>query len=498
VDDKTREFFTQQATKLGIPADDITDDYIKQAANDAVDSFGGDLTALEKEFKVRLTNAQRSGNQAAMSSEDSIRAGMRGSKAQEVFLKGEANQNKQITNAAASLQDDIARGSELISSRQEAGAALKQGVENLEQVANDSIEAAYSQVGDASLSADGFRGLIKATKNAARSSEFPKSDKIVPAYAELRKELIKAETSLSKLAKSENAKLKPVHIRHIEDVRKSINSYMDAAANQTDRRNIMATRQAFDDYLDKAVIQGLFDGDSQSINSLKAGRAVFRDYMRKFSPRIKNTRLGKSKDPAGDFISKIILNDPTDEQVVNSLFTVGGFNKAGSARMAGRYKELLGAESQEWNAVRQAAFRQLVKTNNVNGAEVISGPKTLTAINKAMESNSSLMKEMFTPKELSKMKRFAVLVKRTAPDITKSRENASGTSQKAVKEVGNYLQRFLPFMDGGTIAVTTGVGVVKNRSATKAAEAAFRPFTKLNRGAGVQALESGLIGQSAH
>lgn len=496
VDDKTREFFTQQATKLGIPADDITDDYIKQAANDATDAFGGDLSALENEFKVRLTNAQRSGNQAALSAEDSIRAGMRGGKAQDVFLKGEATQNAQISKAAASMQDDIARGSDIISTRQEAGAALKQGVENLEQVANDSIEAAYSKVGEASLSADGFQQLLKATKNATRSVEFPKSDKVAPAYAALRKDLVTAETALSKAAKSENMRLKPVHIRHVEGVRRSIGKYMDAAANQTDRRNIMATRQAFDDYLDKAVIKGLFEGDTASIESLKTGRAVFRDYMKKFSPRMKITRLGKSKDPAGEFISKIILDNPTDEQVMNSLFTVGGFNKPSAARMAHRFKELLGPDSQEWNMVRQAAFKQLIKTNNVNGGEVISGAKTLTAMSKAMESNDSLMKQLFSPQELRKMRRFATLVKRATPDIVKSRENASGTSQKAVKEVGNYLQRFLPFMDGGTIAVTTGVGVMKNRASVKAAESAFRPFSKLNRGAGMSVIEGGLIGQS--
>lgn len=497
VDDQARNAFKEQAQRFGIPAEEITDDYIKRAANDALDAFDGDLTALEREFKVGLTNAQRSGSQSALSQEDSLRSGIRGQAAQDAFLKGEANQNQQILQASGRLQDDIARGAESISTRQQAGAALRDGVQRLEVAANDAIEAAYANVGDASLSPEGFKGLLRATKNATRSIEFPKSDKLVPAYAELRRSIRKAEVDLLRLSKQPGMRLKPMHIRSIETVRKSLNSYMDAAANPTDRRNILATRQAFDNYLDDAVIKGLFDGDQEALTALKSSREVFKDYMKKFSPRTDKTRLGKSKDQPGEFISKIILDNPTDEQVINSLFTVGGFNKPGAAKMAQRYKELLGADSTEWNMVRQAAFKQLVKTNNVNGAEVISGAKTLTAIQKALESNKSLVSELFSGEEVLKLKRFANLVKRAQPDLVKSRENPSGTAQKAMKEIGNLAQRFLPFVDGGAVSFTGGVGVVmKNRAATKAAEQAFRPFSKLQRSVGESVAEGAAIGQS--
>lgn len=500
IDDATRQVIIEQATKLGIPADEVTDAYIKQAFKAADNAFSADdatLTALEKEFNVTLSNAQRGGNVQALSAEDSIRSGARGSKAQDVFLQGEKKQIGQISNAAANLQSDIAKGGQLIGSTQEAGAALRSGVQNAESVADSAIEQAYKQVGDASITPEGFKGLLKATKNAARGLEYPQDPALVPAYATLKSNIVKAEVDLAKLSKMEGVRLKPVHIRRLEEIRRSIGTYEKAAANQTDRRNIAAMRNAFDGYLDDAVIQNLFTGDSASIEALKSARSVFKDYMTKFSPQQNVTRLGKGSDPSGEFIKKIILENPTDEQVINSLFTVGGFNKAGAAKMAQKYKGLLGAESEEWNMVRQAAFKNLVKTKSVNGENVISGQQTLSAINKAITSNKSLIGELFSPDEVSKLRRFALLIKRTEPDLPRSRENPSGTSQKLIKEAVNMLRTVMPFLDSHALFVTTGAGVVmKNRAAVNAAKQAFKPFHALNKGVIQSGSEGALIGQS--
>jgi hypothetical protein len=477
IDDTTREVFLEQATRLGVDPADVTDDFIRQAANDADQAFSANpeaLTALEKEFKVTLSNAQRSGNQAALSADDSLRSGVRGGRAQEAFLKGESAQMDDIIRASSNIQDELGRGAETVAARQQAGSALREGVRNAEQTARSAKDAAYDVVGDAALNAKDFKDVIRQMRRSITGTEF---DRTLPETAKL----IEGSKGVLKVIDQMGDKIKPYHIKQIEGFRKRINTAYNSAKlkNPSDARQIGIMKQQFDDSLDSAVINGLFQGDETALQSLKQARALNTEYSRQF-------RNADSK-----IIQRIVDANPTDEEVINSLFTTSGFNKAGAANLAKSYKTILGDDSEAWNMVRQAAFKNLVKANNEG---VISGAKTMTSINKAMELNASLMKEIFSPEELAKIKRFSALVKRAQPELVRSRENPSGTTQKAIKEAGRILPAFL---DNGLLTMTGGVWkLAKNRAATNAAKSAFRPFAEVSRGAAESTLEGAAIGQS--
>ena len=226
IDETSRQLFIEQSTKLGVDPKDVTDDFIRKAANDAAESFDSNpevLTALEKEFDVTLTNAQRSGNQSALSSEDSLRAGLRGGKAQEVYLKGEADQMDKIVKASEGLQDEIGAGAESLGNRQQAGDALREGVRNAERVAANAKNQAYDSVGDATLEATDFKGVLRQMRKAVTGVEF---DRTLPETAKLldgSKDVIKVIDSLGD-------KIKPYHIRQIENFRKRIITAQRSAA----------------------------------------------------------------------------------------------------------------------------------------------------------------------------------------------------------------------------------------------------------------------------
>lgn len=471
ITEKVRKIFQREAKQLGVPEDSVNDNVIRMWAQRP-----DDRTGLEREFDVTLSNAQRSGNQADLREEDMFRSGARGDKAQQVFLSEETKQSQALTDAAGGLQEQIGGDSPLVTSRQQAGSALREGVQAAERVADEAIDEAYANVGDAVLSPEGFRELLKATRQATDSIEYPKTE--VPGWQGLQDTIIRSEKTLRRLSQKGNVTLKPVHINQIESIRKAINNTIDTAKNPADMRNIMAMKNAFNDYLDKAVIRGMFDGDQESLSALKSARGVFADYMNKFGTNTKRTRLGSSKDQAGEFIKKVILEDPTNEQMVNSLFSVTGLSKQGASKLAQRYKQILGSDSNEWNMVRQAAFDHLVAKKNINGVEYVDGSKTYKNIVNAQNVNKSLIDELFSKDEWNTIKRFASISRKTVPELVKSRANPSGSATTLMREAHNKLMSVLPFVDLGMSAAAGGGFFFKNARNAAKARGAFRPFSE--------------------
>lgn len=488
ITDEVRVAFKLEGKRAGLPEEDVTDEVIKAWASKL-----DDRTGLEREFNTTLTRGQRSNDQALLSREDSIRSGILGEKPQAAYLQGERTQLRELTSAANVLQGEIARGAPRIAGRQEAGAAVREGVRNAERIADDAIKQAYGEVGDATLSPDGFRALLRATRTSTNAMEYPKVGN-VQAWEGLQKSIKHAENSLTQLAAKPGTTLKPVHITHLDNIRKAIGNAADAAGSPADKRNILAMKSAFDEHLDNAVIDGLFSGDEAALGSLKAARRVHREYMTKFGQRIKSSRLGRGTDQEGAFLKKIILEDPTDEQVINSLWGASSFNKQSGASLAKRYKEILKPESEEWQMVRQAAFIDLVATKRVGDEMVVDGARTLTNFTKAEKQNASLIAELFTPQEWGKLKRFSVLAKRTAPDLVRSRENPSGTAQKLAKSSLSILRSVLPYMDMGVSMAGEGAVVLRNSRNTAAARQAFKPFANVRKSLMGQAFEGGAIG----
>ncbi len=469
ITDEVRSAFRREGARLGVPEDEITDDVIRQWS-----ARRGNRTGLEEEFNVTLSRAQRSGNQKMLSAEDNLRSGMKGDAPQEIFLSGERRQLQQLNSAADSLQNEIGGRAPRLSHRNEAGSAIREGLKQVERNADGSINEAYERVGDASLSPEGFRELLEATRRSTSSIDFPKSN--VPAWEGLQRELNSSLRTLSNLESTPGARLKAVHIKQIEGIRRSIANYADASANSADRRNILRMKSAFDGYVDDAVVRGMFSGDKAALSSLKEARSIFRRYMEDFGERVTIGRLGKVKDDTGSVIRKIILENPTDEQVINSLWSVSGFNRQSSANLARRYRELLGPDSDEWNMVRQAAFDQLVASKRVGEEWVVDGAKTFTNFQKAHSQGLGLLRELFSERELAKMMRFSTLAKRAVPDLVKSRENGSGTAQKLLKNSSASIRAFLPFSDFG---ISSSGMLFFGRSRAKAqARKAFRPFSR--------------------
>ena len=471
ITDKIRTEFKEAAADVGLNADDITDDVIVQALKQAQQSTRPSqqlAIAGEREFDIPLTSGQRSLDDAALSTEDRLRSGIMGEKSQRTMRDFETEEQiPAIDRAAQQVKTQLGEvdGSP--------GGVVRDGILTAERTAAGAVDDAYDQVGKAELSVEGMKGLFRHVKNSVRGVEF---DQTLPQT----KTLLDNASKFQKLIKGMEGKgLRPLDIKRIEQMRKRMNTAVNAADNPADRAQVMAMKNAFDDYLDTAMQKALFSGDDASLEALKNARGLFAEYAKKFRPQPIRGKSGRvvDRDEPGQFVEKIISANPTDEQIVNAVFGASNLNKPAGVQMARRFKEILGADSEGFKAVRTAAVKRLIKTNKINGKDIISGQQTLKAIDDALEKNGTLLKELFTKEEIGLLRRFAAQVKRTQPDIVKSRENPSGTAQVLSKAASNIMK----FGDLSLLVTAKGIEATKGFRNSAKASNAVRPFQEIKR-----------------
>jgi hypothetical protein len=495
VTDDIRQAVRRTVASIGGNADDVTDDMIldiAMATREGASPAEAVAVAGEREFDVPLKAGQRTLDDAQLSFEEASRTGTRGEAAQRISRSFEEKQQQKIGAAQGRISQQVIGGGSVEGGRGTRGAIIGEQVRTAEEAASEAVSKAYDAVGDASLKPGAFQDLIKATRQAIDDVEFVNRPKLTKATNEVLNDLDKAARTIGRKAvtpseqpriqiaqnisdlskaptapaEQESGKLTATHINQIEAVRKSIRALKDTAENMTDRRNITEIQRRFDNFMDDAVANALFEGDEAALQAIKHARGVFREYANKFRSQKTVTKGGKRlPDPQGDFIEKLVAGDPTGEQVVNAVFGAGNFSNTAGAKMASRFKQILGADSEGWRAIKEEAVSRLFKTNTINGQPVLSGQKTLTAINDAMEKNGSLMHEIFSKQEIGLMRRFAAHVKRTQPDLVRSRENPSGTAQTYIKAI-----KKLPFADAASELIG-GLGTSGQR-----ARAATRTF----------------------
>ena len=480
INDRVREAFKQkareEAARIGTDpetaANSVTDDVIA----DILFPEGKGL-AGEQEFGIQLTKGQRSGRQADLLTEDDLLTGRVGTpKSQEIMVGRREQTQQQVQDAASDIQQNLGREGTVIGSQQEAGALAAQGIRNAEIAADQAVRESFESVGEAALKPEAFENLFRVTKNAIKGIDFP-----VTSETPATKSLLKQINSAEKFFKGKGVQLKPQHISRIEQIRRSIGAQVKTAANPTDKRNLTTMKRAYDDFLDDAVKNAMFEGDQTALDSMKSSRSLFREYAKRFRSNPQRTPTGRTiADRPGNFIEEIIDGNPTDIQTVNSLFGAGNtFGNATSKNMAVRFKDILGADSPEWGAIRQAAFKRLVRT--AGDGKTISGKQTQKAIADAIEKNGELMKEIFTADEIGMFRRFAAQVVRSQPDIIKGSANPSGTGRivnRGLAELTSKISAALGFASGNPVLVIAGQGVQAGSGfgAKRAAREAVRPF----------------------
>lgn len=230
---------------------------------------------------------------------------------------------------------------------------------------------------------------------------------------------------------------KDVDANKVERIRQNISSQIGKAKNPTDKRAAITVKNEFDNWLDDAVDNALFDGD---IDALKNARSLRAEYGRKF-------QASHSKDEGGKFMKKVLDEGRTPEEVINYLTGASklGLTGQGAARKVQQLKMALGEDSDAILALKEAALVKIVKGKKIDGV--------IGALKNALEGQPSFMKELYTPEELAKISRF-----KQAIDVYKQDGKIPNNSNTA-QMLGRMFEQFtrvLPWVTGNPFV---GVGV---------------------------------------
>lgn len=476
-----RTAFRDAALKEGVDPAVITDDLVQDFVTMAKQGISPknmkstrnvrQAENLTNEFGIPFTKGQMTQDVANLNLEDSLRHGGLTNKGQAIVSSFDAAQARQINKAGQTIQSRLSGAAspqvETVNQSMElVGGAIKDKA----AAAESAIQAAYSNAAgkSAALRYPDVESLAGGMRSAIKERVVDLGgNSLTPATKGALNTINDFVTTAEGSAKQGGA----TGIKDIEFLRRKFNQYIDAAANPTDKANIVIMKRHLDGFVDDAVEKALFVGDDDAISALKEARALRADYARKFQANPRTTKSGSvMQDDAGKVMERIVESNPTNEEIANYLFGSAKIAKGSSQRIAAKMKDVLGESSPEWHSVREAAFLKLT-TNDAKGAPISAKMFNKRLNDAVFGSGESFMKELFTPAEMNQFRRFASAVSRTQPEIG----NPSKTSYKQsqiFRQAVTQLTSRLGFATGdiNMLAASKGIEALGNRAATKAAE----------------------------
>lgn len=416
-------------------------------------------------FQIPLTQGQRTGNLAQTADEEAMRHAARGAGPAETMQAFARRQGEATNVARQGIQDQLADTRPSISSVDEAGEMVTRGVRDTATGFKNRSQKAYSKAEAANpvIRAEHVREVQEDFVKRLTATDFPFDEKLHPTAFNAMKEIDR----LAALPDAEDGII-GISLKGIEIARRRM--LATRGTNPDDMRAMKLVRGAFDDWIDDAVDRKLFDGDPAGLDALKEARANWSKYRAITDP--------KTGDDAGRVLSKMVKNDVNGQEVGNWLFGSSIVNPpATTVRVAKRLKSTLGADSDAWGAVRQAAW--IRATRGKDGQDL--GPQALSSAIHAMVDGrgKALARQLFTPDEISLMRKFANVQRSMVPDPRAT--NPSKSSYGVARVMGPIvtgLASALGLQTGGiagAIGAAAAVPAVRSIVGNAAARRATNP-----------------------
>lgn len=193
-------------------------------------------------------------------------------------------------------------------------------------------------------------------------------------------------------------------------------------------------RRQLDAWLEETIDNGLIEGDAAVVEMWRAADRARRSHAQQFE--------------AGDFVSKLVARRPDGsnelaldpQSAVNLIFgrsETGFTSQNGMIRNLMRLRTQLGANSPEWNGLREEAFLRIARAGE--GATTptgrdFSGGNFAKAWESALAKSPGTMRLLFTEQERNLISQFANIARRTTTAV-KGGANTSNTSAGAAQIV---------------------------------------------------------------
>jgi hypothetical protein len=446
--------FKDQLKSAGINFDEFGEKG-KQAIIDAYKNLGSKFAQEAQRVtsvassadtgRIPLTLGQATGDVRQIASEEAMRNAARGSLAEKIMQRFDIGQRKAIEEEAGVVGRAIAPEARA-ATQTEAGGAIYEMLRGKQQQMKGGVSKAYDATDLRALNipVSAVEEMPLRIGKVIQEQNLVLDPKLTPSASQAFDEVKNA------VPKMEGVNITDINLKSLENTRKKLNSFYGAAANDTDKAVISTIRNEFDNWLDDTITKGLASGDPEQLAKLKDARAIARDYYSKFKVDPKSADVDAQK-----IIDKIVSKDLTPVETMNYLF---GSSKIGenqtAVRVAKKFKDIFGENSDQFNEFRQAAYLRLVQDTQGN---VKPSSKIVKEIDELiMGKGSSLTNEIFTPEQVKSLRDFRVALSKTLTPSASTNPSKTGYEiarifEDAAKGLG------LMTMAGGDVA--TGAGI---------------------------------------
>lgn len=377
---------------------------------------------LARQFDVDLTAGQATGDVVQQRIESQMAKGVKGGPAMETMRAFQGKQTNQVRQAANNML-----GARVAPDMDTAGSMVARGLRSKEQALNKQVDHAYKKAAEYSASVDihdarQLRDVIRGSlpeevtnpslfsSRQSTAKRYEQTFRVMEDLDRFDKNLARARASIRDSDKAitvpgsdvEPAELVGIDWREIEKFRKDLRASLSAAKTAEDRAGVMMAKASLDGWLDGAVTNGLIKGDPAFLKALKKARAARTLYGERFEVR-------NPKDFSGKIINDIVSNDLTPSETVNLIFGSSSAlgQKRGSQLAVRQIKEILGPDSQEWQALREAALDKMVRQGFSRGGTQMKIGTFREAWNRQLKGEGRyIIQELFSPEERARMEQF--------------------------------------------------------------------------------------------
>lgn len=328
----------------------------------------------------------------------------------EQHAAAEAESQRGIVSDQGRALDESLRGGALpIENSREAGEIVGQNVREAAVANRNEFRARYDEFGNlpGEFDVSAVRGMGNRVRNDLTYGDNPVviDDHLTPSASRAVQAL--DEMSVPRIQNRANPRAEPdpqeitsVSLRGVDQMRKQLVAYYQAARSGGNAADIRATRavmNGFDAQIERAITENLFSGDPRALEALQEARASYARYQRTFTPQ-------GAGDDVGTAMRRIVDRNATPEEVANMIVGSGKIGNAGlPVRIADRLEQVLGADSDSWSALRQAMWQKASQVRNAAGA--VDPARSVQGINEF--TGSTLAQRMFTNQERAAMRAHA-------------------------------------------------------------------------------------------
>jgi len=426
--------------KLGVAATEITDDLARQFAQEAktalkpMEAFRS-AEARSLPSPVQLTRGQVTNREPRLRSEQLMREGAMGEGASSVMHGARATQQNQLRGNVAAIGERLAGGPTGIG---EAGPVVQSGLVGQRQAAKRHVDTLYeaarasaAELPKSSVLA-GSRAIRAAVEETHELTGLARTNALLDSFDKI-------------IAESGTDIVAPVHIRALFGWRKQANEAMRGNAANEEGVALRTAIGAYDKWIRGVVNDDLLRGDQAALSAWREAIDEYRQYAGQFKGGDLIEALTTKASRSGTMQLKV---DPADAS--NYIFGAsqsGWIPKANLTRDLERMRELLGAESQAWKALKAEAFLRVARAGEgamEGGTRLFSGGNFQQAWGRLQMNHAPIVKLLFNDQERALIRQFASVAV-AATNIPRYSTVASGSVliQGLSKALG---ARFLAYM----------------------------------------------------